>query len=184
MEDNGFRREFDAVLAGVCRRIGVPPSGAQLLHLHGNAVFGFPAAGLVIRISGSQAALARITESLKVTAWLAEARVPVHGARARSGAALRDRRQGRLGLAVRARGSRPSRASAADLARLLRDLHSRPLPPSPAGGVHRPARRRHGRPGVSARGCHGPRATRLAGQARYGNCAAGGTSCASPTPPA
>jgi hypothetical protein len=103
MEDNGFRREFDAVLAGVCRQIGVPPSEAQLLHLHGKAVFGFPAAGLVVRISGSQAALARITESLKVTAWLAET-------------------------------------------------------------GFRSARRRCGRPGVSAARCPGPRATRLAGR--------------------
>src|SRR5512146_3383139 len=82
MEDNGFRREFDTVLADVCRQIGVLPSEARLLHLHGNAVFGFPAAGLVVRISGSQSALTRITESLKVTAWLAEnlfpCTVPAH----------------------------------------------------------------------------------------------------------
>ena len=130
MEDNGFRREFDAVLARVCRQIGVPPSGAQLLHLHGNAVYGFPAAGLVVRISGSQAALARITESLKVTAWLAEREFPCTVPVPVPGQPFTiDGKVASVWQYVPEAADPP--ASAADLARLLRDLHSRPLPPSP-----------------------------------------------------
>jgi Phosphotransferase enzyme family len=130
MEDNGFRREFDAVLAGVCRRIGVPQSGAQLLHLHGNAVFGFPVAGLVVRISGSQAALDRITESLEVTAWLAESGFPCTVPAPVPGQPFAiDGKVASVWQYVPEAADPP--ASAADLARLLRDLHSRPLPPSP-----------------------------------------------------
>jgi len=130
MEDNGFRREFDAVLADVCRRIGVPPSEARLLHLHGNAVFGLPSAGLVVRISGSQGALARITESLKVTAWLAENGFPCTVPAPVPGQPFAI--AGKVASVwqyVREAAGPPS--SATDLARLLRDLHSRPLPPSP-----------------------------------------------------
>ena len=130
MEDNGFRREFDAVLARVCRQIGVPLSGAQLLHLHGNAVYGFPAAGLVVRISGSQAALARITESLKVTAWLAERGFPCTVPAPAAGQPFAiDGKVASVWQYVPEAADPP--ASAADLACLLRDLHSRPLPPSP-----------------------------------------------------
>jgi len=130
MEDNGFRREFDAVLAGVCRQIGVPPSGAQLLHLHGNAVFGFPAAGLVVRISGSQAALARITESLKVTTWLAESGFPCTVPAPVPGQPFAIAGKVASVWQYVPEAADPP-ASAADLARLLRDLHSYPLPPSP-----------------------------------------------------
>jgi aminoglycoside phosphotransferase (APT) family kinase protein len=129
MEDNGFRREFDTVLAAVCRQIGVPPSQAQLLHLHGNAVFAFPAAGLVLRISGSQSALTRITESLKVTAWLAangfRCTVPAHV----PGQPFAIAGKVASGWQYVPEAADPP-ASAVDLARLLQDLHSRPLPPS------------------------------------------------------
>jgi hypothetical protein len=130
MEDNRFRREFDAVLADVCRRIGIPASGARLLHLHGNAVYGLAAAGLVIRISGSQAALARITESLKVTAWLAEGGFPCTVPASVPGQpfAVAGKVASVWQFVPEAAGPP---ASAADLGRLLRDLHSRQLPPSP-----------------------------------------------------
>ena len=51
LKDDGLRRQFDAVLADVCRQIGVTASGAELLRLHSNAIYAIPAAGLVIRIS-------------------------------------------------------------------------------------------------------------------------------------
>ena len=130
MENKGFRREFDAVLTDVCLRIGVPASGARLLHLHGNAVFGFPAAGLVVRISGSQAALARITESLKVTAWLAEGGFPCTVPAPVPGQPFAIAGKVASVWQYVPEAADPP-ASAADLARLLRDLHSRPLPPSP-----------------------------------------------------
>jgi aminoglycoside phosphotransferase (APT) family kinase protein len=131
-QDDGFRRQFDAVLVDVCRQIGVPATGARLLHLHSNAVFALPAVGLVVRIAGNQAALARVTASLKVTAWLAEqgfactVPAPVPGqpfSIAGKVASIWHYVQQATGLP----------ASASDLARLLRDLHSRPLPPSPPG---------------------------------------------------
>ena len=137
MEDSGFRREFDAVLDGVCRQIGVPPSEARLLHMHGNAVFGFPSAGLVVRISGSQGALARITESLKVTAWLAENGFPCTVPAPFPGQPFAiDGKVASVWQYVPEAAGAP--ASAADLARLLRDLHSRPLPPSPPGAFTDP----------------------------------------------
>ena len=182
MEDNRFRREFDAVLAGVCRRIGVPASGAQLLHLHGNAVYGFPAAGLVIRISGSQAALARITESLKVTAWLAEGGFPCTVPAPVPGQPFAiDGKVASVWQYVPEAAGPP--ASAADLGRLLRDLHSRPLPPSPPEAFTDPLA------GITAALESAPadamaREQRDGWPARCRNCAAGGTSCASPTLPA
>jgi aminoglycoside phosphotransferase (APT) family kinase protein len=131
MEDNGFRREFDVVLADVCRQIGVPASGAQLLHFHGNAVFAFPAAGLVVRISGSQGALARITESLKVTAWLAAGGFPCTVPAPVPGQPFAIAGKVASTWQYVPEAANPP-GSAADLARLLRDLHSRPFqPPAP-----------------------------------------------------
>lgn len=130
VEDDKFRRQFDAVLSDVCQRIGVPASGAELLRLSSNAVFAHPAAGLVIRISTNLAARARITASLPVTAWLASegfpctAPAPVDGQPFTIAGKLASVWQ----YVPEAPGPPPS---AMDLARLLRDLHSRPLPPSP-----------------------------------------------------
>ena len=130
MDDDGFRRQFDAVLADVCRQIGVRVSGAQLLHLHSNAVFALPAAGLVVRIASNQAALARITKSLRVTAWLAEGGFPCTVPAPVTGQPFVI--AGKVASVWRYVPQAPgSPASAGDLARLLRDLHSRPLPPCP-----------------------------------------------------
>jgi Phosphotransferase enzyme family len=130
MEDSEFRREFDAVLAAVCRQVGLAASGARLLHLHGNAVFAFPAAGLVVRISGNPRALAPITESLKVTAWLAAGGFPCTVPAPVPGQPFAIAgRVATIWQYVREAASPPPPAS--DLARLLRDLHSRAIPPSP-----------------------------------------------------
>jgi aminoglycoside phosphotransferase (APT) family kinase protein len=131
MNDDGFRRQFDAVLADACRQIGIPASGARLLHLHSNAVFALPAAGLVVRIAGDQAALARITGSLKVTAWLAENGFPctVPAPVAGQPFTIKGKVASIWQYIPPAAASPP--VSATDLARLLRDLHSRPLPPAP-----------------------------------------------------
>jgi aminoglycoside phosphotransferase (APT) family kinase protein len=130
MNDDGLRRQLDAVLAYVCRQIGILPAGAQLVHLHSNAVFALPDAGLVIRIASDQAALARITESLKVTAWLAEGGFPctVPAPVAGQPFTVAGKVASVWQYVPQASGPPPS---ASDLARLLRDLHSRPLPPSP-----------------------------------------------------
>jgi len=76
IKDDESRRQFDAVLSAACRQIGVPASGADLLHLHSNAVFALRSADLVVRISSGLAVLDRITASLKVTAWLAARGLP------------------------------------------------------------------------------------------------------------
>jgi aminoglycoside phosphotransferase (APT) family kinase protein len=128
--DDGFRRQFDAVLADVCRQIGVSASGSQLLHLHSNAVFALPAASLVVRISANQAAFTRITASLKVTAWLAAEGFPCTVPASISGQPFTiSGKVASIWHYVQQATGLP--ASASDLARLLRDLHSRPLPPFP-----------------------------------------------------
>jgi aminoglycoside phosphotransferase (APT) family kinase protein len=130
MEDDGFRRQFDAVLADVCRQIAVPASDAQLLHLHGNAVFALPSAGLVVRISTSLAARARIAESLKVTAWLGTAGFPCTVPAGFTGQPFTS--AGKVASVWRYIPEAPSPPpTAGDLARILKDLHSRPLPLSP-----------------------------------------------------
>jgi aminoglycoside phosphotransferase (APT) family kinase protein len=130
MEDDEFRRPFDAALSAVCRQIGVPASGADLLHLHSNAIFAFPTANLVVRISSDPAALERITASLKVTAWLAEEGFPCTAPAPVAGQPFTvDGKVASVWQYV-PHGQGPS-ASASDLACLLKDLHSRPLPPFP-----------------------------------------------------
>jgi aminoglycoside phosphotransferase (APT) family kinase protein len=130
MEDDGLRRQFEAVLADVCRQIGITASGAELLRIHSNAIFAVPSAGLVIRISTSLAARARIAASLKVTAWLAESGFPCTAPAPVAGQPFTiDGKVASVWQYVpEAPGPPPS---SSDLARLLRDLHSRPLPPSP-----------------------------------------------------
>jgi hypothetical protein len=130
VEDDGFRRQFDTVLADVCRQIGVPASGAELLRLHGSAVYALPSAGLVVRISTNLAARARIAASLGVTAWLAEGGFPctVPAPVAGQPFTIAGKVASVWNYVPEAPGAP---GAAADLARLLRDLHSRPLPPSP-----------------------------------------------------
>jgi aminoglycoside phosphotransferase (APT) family kinase protein len=130
MEDDQFRREFDAVLAKVCRQIGVPASDARLLHLHSNAVFALPGACLVVRIAGSQAALVTITESLKVTAWLAAGGFPCTVPAPVPGQPFAIAGHVASVWQYVPEAANPP-ASARDLALLLRDLHSRAIP-SPA----------------------------------------------------
>jgi Phosphotransferase enzyme family len=130
MDGDGFRRQFEVVLADVGRQIGVPVSGAQLLRLHGSAVFALPAAGLIVRISTNLAAIARITASLRVTAWLAGGGFPCTVPASVRGQPFTI--DGKVASVWQYVPDAPGPApSAIDLARLLRDLHSRPLPPSP-----------------------------------------------------
>jgi aminoglycoside phosphotransferase (APT) family kinase protein len=125
-----FRRQFDAVLVEVCRMIGVPASGAELLRLNSNAVYALRAPGLVIRISSNLAARARITESLAVTAWLAGHGFPCTAPAPVTGQPFTI--NGKVISVWRYVPEAPGPApSAGDLARLLRDLHTRPVPPSP-----------------------------------------------------
>ena len=130
MEDNEFRRQFDSVLADVCCRAGVPTAGAELPALSQQRGLRASFAGLVVRISNSLAALARITDSLKVTAWLAENGFPctVPAPVAGQPFTIADNVATVWQYVPEARTPPPS---ASDLARILRDLHSRPHPPSP-----------------------------------------------------
>ena len=130
MEDEEFRRQFDTVLSAVCEQIGVPAAGADLLHLHSNAIFALRSADLVVRITSDLAALDRITASLKVTSWLAEAGFPCTAPAPAAGQPFTiDGKVASVWKYVPETAGSP--VSASDLARLLRDLHSRPLPPSP-----------------------------------------------------
>jgi aminoglycoside phosphotransferase (APT) family kinase protein len=125
-----FRRQFDVVLVDVCHMVGVSASGAELLRLNSNAVFALRDAGLVIRISSNLAARARITASLAVTAWLAEHGFPCTAPAPVTGQPFTI--DGKVISVWRYVPEAPGPApSVGDLAYLLRDLHSRPLPPSP-----------------------------------------------------
>jgi aminoglycoside phosphotransferase (APT) family kinase protein len=125
------------VLEAVCRTIGVPASGADLLHLHSNAVFALPSAGLAVRVSSDPAALGRITASLRVTARLAASGFPCTAPAPVPGQpfSIAGKVASVWHLVPQEPGPPPS---AADLGRLLRDLHSRPLPPSPPGTLADP----------------------------------------------
>lgn len=130
MEESGFRSQFDTVLDAVCRQIGVPASGAVLLHLHSNAIFALPSTNLVVRISSDLAALDRITASLNVTAWLAQTGFPCTAPASVVGQPFTI--AGKVASVWRYVPETPGPpASASDLGRLLMDLHSRPLPPTP-----------------------------------------------------
>jgi aminoglycoside phosphotransferase (APT) family kinase protein len=130
MADGGLRAEFDAVLAAACDRIRITGTDAQLLHLHSNAIFALPSAGLVVRIATNPAAYDRVAASLKVTGWLAGNGFPCTVPAPVDGQPfVIDGKVVSFWHPVRAVPS--PRASAKELASVLRDLHSRPLPPDP-----------------------------------------------------
>jgi hypothetical protein len=60
-----------AVLDKAAAHLAVPAHDARLLHLHSNASFALPSAGLVVRIATNPAALERVRASIAITRWLA-----------------------------------------------------------------------------------------------------------------
>ena len=68
---NDLDDEIRAILKTAGDRLGVSVRDAKLLHLHSNATFALPGAGLVVRIATNPAAFARVAASIDVTRWLA-----------------------------------------------------------------------------------------------------------------
>src|SRR5260370_30389696 len=73
---DSFNDQVRAVLDKVAARLAVPAHDARLLHLHSNASFALPSAGLVVPIATNPAALDRVTASIAVTRWLARPGLP------------------------------------------------------------------------------------------------------------
>jgi Ser/Thr protein kinase RdoA (MazF antagonist) len=70
MHHDSIHGKTRAVLDMAAARLGVPVQDARLLHLHSNANYALPSAGLVIRIATSPGVLGPVTASIAVTRWL------------------------------------------------------------------------------------------------------------------
>ena len=76
MDRDSVHDRTRAVLDTAAARLGVPFQDARLLHLHGNASYALPSAGMVIRIATNPRVLDVVTASLAVTRWLADRGFP------------------------------------------------------------------------------------------------------------
>lgn len=65
------RDRLHSLLTDVCRQVGVPRSGAELIKFTNNAVFRLHHAPVVVRIAGSSDARARVSTVVRVARWLA-----------------------------------------------------------------------------------------------------------------
>lgn len=125
-------KEVHAVLAAVGRRINVVVEDADLLHLHSNAIFALPSAGLLIRIATNPDAFDRVAASLRVTRWLAGRGFPCVTPADVSGQPVV--KGGRVVSVWRYVPTAPEpRPTGADLGQLLRALHDQPTMPDPPG---------------------------------------------------
>jgi hypothetical protein len=119
-----------AVLDKAAAYLAVPAHDARLLHLHSNASFALPSAGLVVRIATNPAALERVTASIAVTRWLAGRGFPcVIPADIDDQPLVIDGHVVSVWRYVATAGSRAP--AGADIGRLLRDLHAQDDPPAP-----------------------------------------------------
>jgi hypothetical protein len=130
MSDSDLYEHVRVVLASVSARIGTAVDDARLLRLHSNAIFVLPSAGLVIRIATNPGAFARVTDSVRVTRWLASRRFPCVVPADIPGQPLAVE-----GLVVSVWQYLPIVAEpaprSAELGSLLRILHDEPFPPEP-----------------------------------------------------
>ncbi|MFJ6661343.1 aminoglycoside phosphotransferase family protein [Streptomyces sp. NPDC091377] len=65
-----------SVVTRLAERLSVDMTGARILHQHSNAVIALPVPGWVVRIASAPDALDRITQSVRVTGWLADQGFP------------------------------------------------------------------------------------------------------------
>lgn len=121
--------EMRAVLAAVGQRIDVAVEHARLLHLHSNAIFALPAAGLLIRIATNPDVFDRIAASLRVTRWLAAKGFPCVVPADIAGQPFVEGGRVVSIWQYLATVSEP-RPTAAELGRLLRTLHDQPILPN------------------------------------------------------
>jgi aminoglycoside phosphotransferase (APT) family kinase protein len=124
--------ELRAVLAAVGRRIDLEVEHARLLHLHSNAIFALPAAGLLVRVATDPDVFDRVAASLRVTRWLAAAGFPCVVPAEIAGQPFVE--GGRVVSIWRYVPTVPEpRPTAAELGQLLRTLHDQPALPEPPG---------------------------------------------------
>jgi thiamine kinase-like enzyme len=64
------------VLADICKRVGLDPSGARLIKFTNNAVFSLTTAPVVVRIPGSSPVGDRVEKIVAVARWLADNDMP------------------------------------------------------------------------------------------------------------
>lgn len=125
----------------IANRLGLPTDDAQLLRLTNNAVFAFPTAGLVIRITRSHLLHERVHKVARLAAWFAEVDAPT--IRLVSGIEQPLYVGDLLATVWRYVPPAASAPSVADLGRSLREFHALgaapfPLPPwDPAGDARR-----------------------------------------------
>jgi aminoglycoside phosphotransferase (APT) family kinase protein len=117
------------VLRTVCRRLGLDPTGAELLRLRSNAVFKLRAP-IVVRIATAPNAIDRLRTVLAVTRWLANRGFPTVTP-ADDVAAQPVTLDGVAVTFWHYVPSGTTKVTTGDLARLLRDLHASPMPPFP-----------------------------------------------------
>ncbi|WP_267595699.1 phosphotransferase family protein [Carbonactinospora thermoautotrophica] len=126
MSPGVLHKEMHQILVAVCRRVGLDPSGAELLRLRSNAVFRLRE-GVVVRVATAPDALPRVVQALEVTRWLAGRGFPtVRPADVPGQPLLQDGRAVSFWRYVPAGpGGKPTTR---DLGRLLRALHDQPAP--------------------------------------------------------
>lgn len=113
----------------------MPVDDALLLHLHSNAIFALPAAGLAVRIATSPNAFKRVSGSVRVCRWLAGRGYPCTV----PGNADPWTEAGRAVSVWRLEHMAPGPpASMAEFGKLLRDLHNQPEPPFEVRELHDP----------------------------------------------
>ncbi|RZS37521.1 aminoglycoside phosphotransferase (APT) family kinase protein [Herbihabitans rhizosphaerae] len=115
------------VLATVCERLGLDHRGARLLKFTANAVFRLERQPVVVRILGSSALRHRVEKVVRVASWFAE-----HGVPAVRLVPHIDQPVRVGGFTATVWEAEPGDGPAprgADLGRLLRQVHSLPLPP-------------------------------------------------------
>lgn len=123
------RDRLETVLAQICAKADLDPTGAQLIKFTNSAVFRLDRAPVVVRIAGSQTVRDRVPKVIAVARWLAEHNMPavrlypeVHQP-VRAGGDVAT-----LWQLVANAGPAPT---GADLGRILREYHSLPPPAFP-----------------------------------------------------
>jgi hypothetical protein len=127
MADSDLYAEVDAILAEVNERIQAPVEDAKLLHLHSNAIFALPSAGLVIRIAIKSGARDRVAASVAVTRLLSSRGFPcvVPAGSDQQPLVVRGHAVSIWRYESTVREPRPT---GADLGEILRSLHEQPAP--------------------------------------------------------
>ncbi len=120
------RDTLEALLAQMCRNVGLNPRGAELIKFTNNAVFRLQYDAVVVRIAGSAVARSRIEKVVAVARWLAEHDLPAVRLLPNTEQPLAvGRHSATLWRAVPAVGSPPT---VRDLAEILLRWHGLPSP--------------------------------------------------------